>query len=70
MFTREFVISFEAPREDIEAWLASSKGTRDATVEVEHGSRVYQIQPGGGAQFAEVRVDESGMKVTIRVYWS
>jgi hypothetical protein len=34
------------------------------------GYRRYQVKPGGGAQFAEVIVDELTSGVRIRVYWS
>jgi hypothetical protein len=30
----------------------------------------YMIEPGGGAQFAKVRVDQSTGTVIIRTYWS
>jgi hypothetical protein len=71
IFTREFRISFVAPPEDIETWLKSSPGTRDAVVTTPApGVRRFAIRPGGGAEFAEVTVDDARQSVSIRVYWS
>lgn len=71
MFTREFRISFVASPEDIEAWLESSPGTREAVVTAPSpGLRHFKIAPGGGAEFAEVVVDDTLRRVSIRVYWS
>src|SRR5262245_5516751 len=59
-FTREFEVSFRAPLADIERWLRVSLGTREATAEEPYPwLRVYKIKPGGGAQYAEVRVNMS-----------
>lgn len=71
MFSREFVVSFSAPLADINAWLAASPGTAGALPDMAiNGVRIYQIKPGGGAQFAEVKVDDKAEKVTIHTYWS
>ena len=70
MFTRAFTITFTAPMADTETWLAASPGTAGVVPEVTNGVRTYAISPGGGAQFAEVRVDETEGKVTIHTYWS
>jgi hypothetical protein len=71
MFTREFRITFVAPAEEIHAWLASSPGTREAAVTAPApGVRHFRIKPGGGAQFAEVVVDDNLHKVSIHAYWS
>lgn len=71
MFSREFIVTFTAPQADIEAWLATSPGTAAVTPDMKNKSvRVYHVQPGGGAQFAEVKVDERTHTVTINTYWS
>jgi hypothetical protein len=71
MFTREFIVTFTSPLADINAWLAVSPGTAGAMPDMAlNGVRVYQITPGGGAQFAEVKVDDKAEKVTIHTYWS
>jgi hypothetical protein len=71
MFTREFRASFVAPPEDIEEWLRTSLGTREAVVTPPSpGVRHFQIKPGGGAEFAEVTVDDTQHRVSIHVYWS
>jgi hypothetical protein len=71
MFTREFRLSFAALPQDIEEWLQRSPGTREAIVTTPSpGVRHFQITPGGGAEFAEVTVDDAEHRVFIRVYWS
>jgi hypothetical protein len=70
-FTRAFRVSFSAPAADIEKWLKDSPGTREA--EPTHpspGKRHFAISPGGGAQHAEVVVDDVAGVVAIYVYWS
>jgi len=71
LFTRAFRTSFSAPMADVERWLHDSPGTRDVTPErPSPTSRKYLIVPGGGAEHAEVNVDESCGAVRIYVYWS
>ena len=71
MFTREFIIKFEAPSGDVQKWLSSSPGTTQTTpIQQDDGSLRYEIDPGGGAQFAEVTVSKDGTRVRIRAYWS
>jgi hypothetical protein len=71
MFSREFRTNFVAPPEDIEEWVQCSPGTREAVVTTPSpGVRHFQIKPGGGAEFAEVTVDDTQHSVSIRVYWS
>jgi len=68
MFTREFEVEMQMSEEKLAAWIASSPGFKDATTEKKDGVVIYHIKPGGGAQFAEIRV--RGDHVTIRVFWS
>jgi hypothetical protein len=71
MFTREFRASFAAPAGDIERWLEESPGTRAARdTTPSAGVRHFEIAPGGGAQHAEVNVDDLRHRVSIYVYWS
>jgi len=70
MFTREFVITFTAAPNDVQQWLKASPGPAMAKQSIVGPITVYAISPGGGAQFAEVRVNESTGEVTIRTYWS
>jgi hypothetical protein len=71
MFTREFRTFFVAPPADIEEWLHRSPGTDEAVVTTPSaGVRHFQIKPGGGAEFAEVTVDDTQHSVSIYVYWS
>lgn len=71
MFSREFIIEFEASPEDIAQWLRDSPGPSAATPErLDDGSLRYPIDAGGGAQFAEVIHWPSVGKVRIRAYWS
>jgi hypothetical protein len=71
MFTREFRVTFVAAPEDIEQWLQTSPGTREGVLTTPSpGVRNFQIKAGGGAEFAEVTVDDSLHRVWIHVYWS
>src|ERR1700722_10215729 len=70
MFTREFVISFTAPAADIDRWIAASAGPASATQTVSGAVTTFVITPGGGADFAEVKVDKNLYRVTIHTYWS
>jgi hypothetical protein len=71
MFTRELEISFKATRQDVAEWLQRSPGIRDAEPPQVRGSVTrYVIKPGGGAQWAEVKIDSRWNRVTIRTYWS
>jgi hypothetical protein len=71
MFTRGFRVRFHAPASKIEDWLKASPGTREAGPERPTSTtRKYFIRPGGGAQGAEVTVDDDTHTVMIHVYWS
>lgn len=70
MFTREFHISFTAPPEDIQKWLELSAGPREAKKQLADGTITYEIEPGEGAQFAQVTLSRDRRKVFIRTYWS
>jgi hypothetical protein len=70
MFTREFVITFDASPAVIQQWLASSPGPASASPTVGGAITTYAITPGGGAGFAEVTVDHGAGRVVIRTYWS
>ena len=70
LFSREFTVSFVAPLEDITSWLNLSPGTKDITPSVTGAVRTYEIEPGGGAQHADVEVDERTGTVRINAYWS
>ena len=71
MFTREFEVSFKASPQEITEWLRRSPGIQDAGPPQVRGSLCrYVIKPGGGAQWAEVKVDARWNRVTIRTYWS
>ena len=71
MFTRGFRASFTAPSADIELWLQQSPGLRGALPTIPSPRvRHFEIVPGGGAQHAEVTVDDTKHRVSIYVYWS
>jgi len=70
-FTRGFRASFNAPAADIEDWLQRSPGAREAILTTPSpGIRHFKIKPGDGAEFAEVKVDDTQNRVFIHVYWS
>ncbi len=69
-FTRDFTVTFVAPREDVEAWLHQSPGTTGLTPKTEGSIQKYDIQPGGGAQHADLEFDPHTGAVKIHAYWS
>ena len=71
MGTREFRLTFRAQPDIVAEWLKSSDGILDAEVS-KHANMLtkYAIQPGGGAQFAQVIVYPKIGQVEIRAYWS
>jgi len=70
MFTREFEYSFKCPLQEVEQWLDESSGIKDAEIDKQGQLTIYKIKPGGGAQFAELRVHSKTGSVNLRVYWS
>jgi hypothetical protein len=71
MFTRGFHASFTAPPLDIEKWLHQSRGIRETSPTApSSGIRHFEIAPGGGAQHAEVTVEDIPNRVSIYVSWS
>lgn len=69
-FSREFTITFKASNNDIKKWLDNSSGTSNIEPIRVEGVEKYSIEPGQGAQFAEVLHDTEDNTVTINVYWS
>src|SRR4051812_26626199 len=53
MFTREYIITFTAPPNNVRQWLMASPGPSSAKQSLDGAITVYAISPGGGAQFAE-----------------
>jgi hypothetical protein len=71
MFTRGFHVRFHAPAKEIEDWLKASPGASETTFEQTNPTtRTYFIHPGGGAQHAEVAIDDQKLTVSIYVCWS
>lgn len=71
MFSRSFQCTFVASATDIERWLQASPGTTAVTpTTAAPDIRRFQIVPGGGAQFAEVFVDDVAHRVRIITHWS
>jgi hypothetical protein len=70
-FTRQFRASFQwRDKTALNSWIAASPGFSDATIiTAADGTRVYQIKPGGGATFAEIRIHQD-LRVEINTYWS
>ena len=63
-------------KETIIPWLneyggyCDCEGISDAEIFQEGVIIRYSIRPGGGAQFAEVRVNWTNGEVVVRTYWS
>jgi len=70
-FTRSFRASFNAPEADIRKWVAESPGLQDAVIELTpEGEQIFNIQPGGGANKAEITIDYKSCVVEVFVSWS
>lgn len=70
IFTRGVRVNFYAPKEDIALWVEESPGLKETQPKKEGSQRTYDIKPGGGAQHAEVVIDDSTNKVQVYVFWS
>lgn len=68
-FTREFEISFQLERHDLQRWISDSPGLRDASIATNGRVAAYRIEP-KDAQSCLVKTDESSGKVWIKAYWS
>jgi len=69
-FTRSFRASFVAPKQEIQAWIKDSPGINTVTPQVLSDDKVkYIIEPGGGANIAEVTIDFALNQVNIYVSW-
>jgi hypothetical protein len=67
-FTRSFHASFVAPREDIQTWIKDSPELNETTPEELSDNKLqYIIEPGGGANRAEVTIDYGLNEVKIYV---
>ncbi len=70
-FTRAFRVYFSADPAVIEDWVDASPGLKDHEPErPEPKRRMFIIEPGGGAQYAEVEIDDKSNVVRVYVYWS
>jgi hypothetical protein len=69
-FTRQFTITFRADPDEIDQWLQSSPGIDNANREAAGPIVTYLIEPGDGAQFAQVRYDTTTHVIEILTYWS
>jgi hypothetical protein len=79
MFTRSFLLEFDASNEVVRRWLESSPGTADlATDEVlrqvmRERAANFRLEPGEGAQWAEVtliRGVNGRIRVLVQTCWS
>lgn len=71
MFSRTFWVTFRDQKSVIEEWLRASPGTRHITLKnPQPKARHFKLDPGGGAQRAEIDVDPGGERVSIYVCWS
>jgi hypothetical protein len=71
MFTRGFRAYFATTDADLREWIENSPALKDAEGEVgPDGWTVYQVKAGGGAGFAEVRIDPRVLFVIVYAYWS
>jgi hypothetical protein len=71
MFTRAFRAKFKAQGDVLEIWIRQSPGLAESAPDLSQaGIRTCQVNPGGGAQHAEVSVNDKTHTVEIYVNWS
>lgn len=70
LFTREFIVTFKAPPDDIKRWLQVSPGPREARHETRADAIHYTITPGGGAGFAALDVALDYTFVRVWAKWN
>lgn len=69
-FTRQFRARFRLSSSSRQSWITASPGFTDARVTVESdGSKVYEIEPGGGALWAKITIYPNGI-IEIEAVWS
>ena len=71
IFSRAFRASFRAEPDALQLWMLQSPGLKETRPDTaQPGVRKFVVEPGGGAMYAEVSVDEGTGQVRIYVYWS
>ncbi len=79
MFTRSFILEFDATPPELDDWLSKSPGLSGVTYQtiltetVRNQSFVQSINPGGNACFAQVtfmKALNGRIRVIIYTYWS
>jgi hypothetical protein len=69
LFSKVYIVRFDAPAPDVEQWLRHSRGIIDETPEsLDDGKVYYRIRP-RDAQFADVTVAPDSQSVLIRAAW-
>ena len=69
LFSRAFSCQFKASKSELETWIKSSPGLLEAESTYSDGKTKYRINPGGGANRAEVTIGDDG-SVQIYTSWS
>jgi len=70
MFTRQFVVEFSCESSKLKQWVNDSIGLKGAAVTTSNNIETYIISPGGGATFAEVKINWVENTVYLRAFWS
>jgi hypothetical protein len=70
MFSRGFIMEFEAPAHEVSEWLSTSPGTESCSWKENDGVRRCNIAPGEGANMAEISVLNEGTSVWVYASWS
>ena len=69
MFTRQFIIKFNAEKEEIQKWKNSSKRLKNNIPKINGKTELYRISPGeNGAMGGKVEIE--GNNVKINISWS
>lgn len=69
VFSRQFIIEFEASDSEIEKWIENSKRLKDISPIERANKKTYEVYPGEKKSFGG-KVEIEGNKVLINMSWS
>lgn len=68
MFTRQFIIEFDAPKTEIDDWILKSKGLHQKTPVIDGNSKIYEVR--GYENSIGGKVEIKNRHVRINMSWS
>ena len=69
MFTRQFIVEFNANPKEIQKWIINSKRLKNNIPKINYKTEIYEIHPGEKGAFGG-KVEIEGTKVLINMSWN